>query len=326
MAVKAPIKVIIGAGNIGDRNVDKTVRYDTPEEVNAYLNAFYDRGYDHIDTARSYSTGASGTSEPRLGAVQAGKRFIIDSKVLSRELGSHTKEKIATEVELSLKALQIDQINIYYLHQPDRATPFEETCEAMDKAYTEGKFRKFGLSNYSADEVEQILEICERRGFVKPSVYEGQYNPIVRGGEKELFPLLRRNNIAFYAWSPAGGGFFAGNHKNGASGGRFDKSTFLGSIYSSFYLKPSIEAATGHALAVAGKHGISGHSAALRWTVNHSALKAKYGDSVIIGASNLDQLSSNLDVIEQGPLPDDVVEAINAIYTAIGSDEVPYYF
>lgn len=70
----------------------------------------------------------------------------------------------------------------------------------MDKAYKEGKFRKFGLSNFTASEVEQIIEICERRGFVKPSVYEGQYNPIVRGGEKALFPLLRKNNIAFYAW------------------------------------------------------------------------------------------------------------------------------
>ncbi|EHK21196.1 uncharacterized protein TRIVIDRAFT_51799 [Trichoderma virens Gv29-8] len=326
MAAKSPLKVIIGAGNIGDRSLDKTVRYDTPEEVNAYLNAFYDRGYNHIDTARSYSTGAPGTSEPRLGAVEAGKRFTIDSKALSREPGSHTREKIAKEVDLSLKALQIDQINVYYLHQPDRVTPFEETCEAMDKAYREGKFKKFGLSNFTTKEVEQILEICERRGFVKPSVYEGQYNPIVRGGEKKLFPLLRKNNIAFYAWSPAGGGFFAGNHKNGKSGGRFDTSTFLGGVYSSLYLKPSIEAATENALAVAGKHGISGHAAALRWTLHHGVLDAKFGDSIIIGASNIDQLNSNLDVIEQGPLSDDVVQAISKIFEEVGTDEIPYHF
>ncbi|KAJ4861224.1 aldo/keto reductase family domain-containing protein [Trichoderma breve] len=304
MAAKAPLDVIIGAGNIGDRSIDKTVRYDTPQEVNAYLNAFYDRGYKHIDTARAYSTGAPGTSEPRLGAVEAGKRFTIDSKALSREPGSHTKEKIANEVEASLKALKVDQINIYYLHQPDRETPFEET----------------------SSEVEQIVEICERREFVKPSVYEGQYNPIVRGGEKTLFPLLRKNNIAFYAWSPAGGGFFAGNHKNGKSGGRFDTSTFLGGVYAQLYLKPSIEVATDNALAIAAKHGISGHAVALRWTVNHSVLDRKHGDAIIIGASNLDQLNSNLDVIEQGPLPDDVVKAINAIHTALGSDEVPYHF
>jgi aflatoxin B1 aldehyde reductase len=172
------------------------VRYDTPDQVNTYLDAFYNRGYRQIDTARVYSTGAPGTSEPRLGAVGAGKRFIIDTKVLSMEPGGHKKEKIAQEIEISLKALQINQVNIQYLHQPDRATPFEETCEAIDKAYKEGKFKKFGLSNFTANEVEQVLEICECRGFVKPSVYQGQYNPIVRSGEKDLFPLLREHNIA----------------------------------------------------------------------------------------------------------------------------------
>jgi len=218
MTAQFRLNVILGAGNVyylshtytndfvltylqlGDRKVDKTVRYDTPDEVNAYLNAFYNRGYRQIDTARVYSTGAPGTSEPRLGAVGAGEKFIIDTKVLSREPGSHKRENIAQEIEISLEALQIAQINILYLHQPDRATPFEETCEAIDAAYKAGKFKKFGLSNFTADEVKQVLEICERRSFVKPSVYEGQYNPVVRGGEKELFPLLRRHNISFYAW------------------------------------------------------------------------------------------------------------------------------
>ena len=70
----------------------------------------------------------------------------------------------------------------------------------MNKAYTEGKFKFFGLSNYTADEVEEIVQICEAKGYLKPSVYQGQYNPIIRSGEKELFPLLRKHGIAFYAW------------------------------------------------------------------------------------------------------------------------------
>lgn len=69
----------------------------------------------------------------------------------------------------------------------------------MDAALREGKFKQYGLSNYSAAEVRRVLEICERDGYVKPSVYEGHYNAIVRGGEKELFPLLREHNMAFYA-------------------------------------------------------------------------------------------------------------------------------
>lgn len=147
--------------------------------------------------------------------------------------------------------------------------------------------------------------------------------------------------------SPAGGGFFAGNYKSGKEGGRFDQSvsllgelgkivqismadvkpkTFLGGFYSALYLKPSIEAATENVLAVAGKHSISGHAAALRWTVYHSALDAKYGDSIIIGASTIDQVHSNLDIAEAGPLPDDVAVAFDALYKEVGADEIPYAF
>lgn len=114
--------------------------------------------------------------------------------------GVHSKKNIAENVDISLAELKIPQINIEYLHAPDRTTPFEETVEAIDKAYKEGKFKKFGLSNYTAEEVEKIMQICEANGFVKPSVYQGQYNPIVRSGEKELFPVLRKHGIAFYAW------------------------------------------------------------------------------------------------------------------------------
>jgi aflatoxin B1 aldehyde reductase len=87
-----------------------------------------------------------------------------------------------------------------FLHFPDRQTPFEDTAKAINDALGQGKFKKFGLSNYPAEEVAKFLEICEESGYAKPSVYEGHYNAITRGGEKELFPLLRKHGIAFYAY------------------------------------------------------------------------------------------------------------------------------
>lgn len=81
-----------------------------------------------------------------------------------------------------------------------RQTPVEDTVKAKDDAMQQGKFRKFGLSNYTAAEVQKFIEICERKGYVKPSMYQGHYSAIVRGGEKELFPLLRKHNIAFFAY------------------------------------------------------------------------------------------------------------------------------
>lgn len=221
---------------VGDTSIDPSARFDTPEQVNGFLNAFLERGYHQIDTARGYSPSAPGTSEPRLGAVAAGARSTIDTKVMSRDPGSHSKAKILDEVDISLEALQIKQINILYLHAPDRATPFEEACEAMDQAHRDGKIKKWGLSNYTADEVQKFLDICEARGWVKPSVYQGHYNAIVRSNEKHLFPVLRKHGLSFYAYSPAGGGFFAGNHNNTAPGGRFDKSVCCINLHFGFFL------------------------------------------------------------------------------------------
>ncbi|KAK4121002.1 aflatoxin B1 aldehyde reductase member 2 [Parathielavia appendiculata] len=321
---RKPLNLVLGAGNVGDTSIDPLARFDTPGQVNGFLNAFLERGYTQLDTARGYSPSAPGTSEPRLGAVAAGARFTIDTKVLSREPGSHTKAKILEEIDASLEALQIKQINIEYLHAPDRATPFEEACEAMDQAHREGKIKKWGLSNYTAEEVQKFLDICEARGWVKPSVYQGHYNAIVRSGEKHLFPLLREHGLAFYAYSPAASGFFAGNYRNPVVGGRFDQSHFVGDLYREYYVKSAITAATDRAVEVATRHGIGGHAAALRWTAHHSILSADHGDSIIVGASSVEQLKSNLDMIEQGPLPHEVVSAIEAIHAEIG-DEVSYH-
>jgi len=199
------------------------VRFHEPSDVIAFLNAFTKRGYTQIDTARIYSPHAPGTSEPKIGAIPE-KNFIIDTKVNSFHDGAHSKENILKDINDSLNALRIQQINIEYLHQPDRATDLKEACEAMEQAHKEGKIKCWGISKHTAQEVETIVKICQEHDFVKPSVYQGEYNPISRSAEKELFPILRRHGIAFYAFSPAGAGFFAGNHKNVRPGGRFDQS------------------------------------------------------------------------------------------------------
>lgn len=177
-------------------------KFDSPEQLNPVLDLVYERGCRQIDTVRGYAPQAPGSSEQRLGAVEAGKRFTIDSKALNSgpDTLSHSKEKIHESVQLSLEALGQDQVNVYYLHMPDRTTPFEDAHEALDETYRAGKIKKFGLSNHTPEEVEQFVARSKTKGLVLPTVYQGQYNPLVRGGEKELFPLLRKHGIAFYAW------------------------------------------------------------------------------------------------------------------------------
>ena len=126
------------------------------------------------------------------------------------------------------------KIDIMYLHSPDRTTPFLETCAAMDSHHRAGHFRRFGLSNYRADEVEQIVDICERNNYVKPTVYQGRYNAIIRGGEEELFPVLRRHGIGFFAYSPTAAGLFSGLVGEGSvnvEGSRWDSNVSLAPFF-----------------------------------------------------------------------------------------------
>ena len=84
------------------------------------------------------------------------------------------------------------KVDLYYLHAPDREVRLAETLEAINEEYKAGHFSRFGISNYKASEVDEIVSICEKNGWVKPTVYQGLYNAIVRSAEPELIPTLRR--------------------------------------------------------------------------------------------------------------------------------------
>lgn len=171
------------------------VRFDHAKDVEAILKTFHDRGYKDIDTARNY-----GASEEKLGQAEVANRFIIHTKVKSGVPGDHQSSNIESSVKQSLENLKTSTVETMFLHAPDRQTPFEDTIGAIDDALKKGKFKNFGLSNYTPAEVQQVIDICEQKGYTKPSVYQGQYNMIVRGGEKELFPLLRKHGIAFFGF------------------------------------------------------------------------------------------------------------------------------
>lgn len=159
------------------------------------LNKFYDRGYRQIDTGRNYPG-----SEARLGEADAPSRFTIHTKILGMGDNTLNPAQIKESIETSLNDLKVDHVQTMFLHMPDRQTPFEDTAKAMDEAQRQGKFTRWGLSNYAPAEVQRYIDICEEHGYAKPSVYQGHYNALVRGGEKELFPLLRKYNMSFFAY------------------------------------------------------------------------------------------------------------------------------
>lgn len=302
--------IVLGAGNFGSRE-DPLTRFHSPEEIQTFLNIFRKYGYNQIDTARSYSPHAPGTSEPLQGQTDAGSWAITDTKIGFTGPGSHTAEKISQSIEESLRDLKLNSVNTMYLHAPDRQTPLEETCRAMDTAHKTGKFKNFGLSNCNPDEVEKIVQICKEENLNPPTVYQGHYNAIARLAEEQLLPTLRKHGIAYYAYSPGASGLLTGKIKKGR--GRFGDHR-IGEMYSGLYLKPEILESSQKVHELAQKHGLSGHAVALRWILHHSVLDGNKGDAIVIGAGSNEQLVENLEACKQGPLPEDIVRLVDEIW------------
>jgi aryl-alcohol dehydrogenase-like predicted oxidoreductase len=205
---------------------------------------------------------------------------------------------------------------VYYIHAPDRKSPVKETLAGIDALYTAGKFKRFGLSNFNADEVVEVVRIAKENNWVLRSVYQGNYNAVARRTETELMPVLRRYNIAFHAYSPIAGGFLTKTPEQLTAGGqgRWDPASFSGKMYHALYKKPALLKALGAFVQLSKDTGISQAELAYRWVAYNSQLREELGDGIIIGARFGQQLKETLDGLRKGPLSVDVAGSIDALW------------
>ncbi|EPQ58870.1 Aldo/keto reductase [Gloeophyllum trabeum ATCC 11539] len=296
---KSALKVIMGAMTFGEAAFEQA-RVTDVKEVAAILDVFQAHGHSQVDTARLY---CNGTSEEYLGKLDWQKRGLaMDTKL---------------------------KIHIFYLHGPDRQIPYEVTLKAVNDLYKEGYFEHFGISNYMAWEVAEIVQICKASGYIQPTVYQGIYNAIHRGVEPELFPCLRKYGMSFYEYNPLAGGFFTGRYTRDQQtvepGSRFDPNKAQGKGYRYRYWNDATFDALESVKAVGEKHGLSLAEIALRWVSHHSLLKREHGDAILIGASSVQHIEQNLIDLEQGPLPDEVIKALDNAWAAVKGIATPYF-
>lgn len=231
--------------------------------------------------------------------------------------GKHQPAELQKSIDESLAALRLDKVHVLYLHWPDLETPLTDVVRGIHNIYTQGKFEKFGVSNFTVAQVTEILAICETKNYIKPTIYQGQYNALARNVETEILPFLRENNISFYAWSPAAGGVF------NQTSSRIASTDQIGDLWRSWYGKESIAAAIGKVSEAAANHNITSHAVALNWILNHSALSSKHGDGIIIAARTLEQLKSTLKACDMRPLPEDIVQLMEQVWDEVKHDAPP---
>ncbi|KAK9351960.1 NADP-dependent oxidoreductase domain-containing protein [Lipomyces doorenjongii] len=325
------VRVILGCMTFGPAHTP-TARITSLEDTKIIFKYFKDHGYSEIDTARVYTAG-----EQEAWTAAAGYKtdfgFDIATKCYPNQAGMHSTSELPKYLNRSLAELKTDSVDIFYLHAPDRSVPFLETLQAVDKLYKDGKFKIFGISNYTAYEVAELVTLARDHGLVQPTLYQARYNVITRNIEDELIPALRHYGLDLVIYNPLAGGLFSGKYNKSTGvpeSGRFSAKSQQGEMYRSRYFRDVYWDALDLVQLVAEKHSLTMLEIALRWMVHHSQLKlgsarGLTGDGIIIGVSSLTQMEDDLSAIEKGPLPEDVVESLDKAWKIVKSDVTPYW-
>ncbi|KAF2118735.1 NADP-dependent oxidoreductase domain-containing protein [Lophiotrema nucula] len=311
-ASKAEVELVFGGGSVGSGTVfeDRSILRDA-------LDVLKKEGVKRLDSAHLY-----GESESLFGKANAGKDFIIDSKIKGGfEPGSAKKDGVLKGIELSLDRLNVEKLGIFYIHAPDYETPLEETLAAINEVYTAGKFDRFGLSNYKAEDVQKVFDLCVEKGYPTPTAYQGNYSAVARKLEDTLLPTLRKLAISFYVYSPMAGGFLSKTKADIEKGaGRFNESSPGGSMYTKMYKKPAFLDALADWESIADAAGCGKAELAYRWVAFNSQLSDEHGDGVLIGASSVEQLQDTLNNLKNGPLAPEIASRIDNMWTKLAAE------
>jgi len=270
-----------------------------------------DGGINFFDTANVYT---GGSSETFLGRALKGRRHrVILASKAANKVGDAPDQKglsrpaIRRAIDESLKRLDTDYLDLYYMHLPDYSTPIEESLGAMNELVKEGKVRHIAQSNYAAWQVVQMHCISEKSGWAPPVVSQPMYNLLARGIEPEFLPMSKEFGIANVVYNPLAGGLLTGKHNSEQpiEGSRFDKNK----MYLDRYWHADDFSAVEAVRDISRQCGRSMVSLALCWLLNHTSIEC-----VILGASKLEQLDQNLKAAEEGPLDGDTLAALDQVW------------
>jgi aryl-alcohol dehydrogenase-like predicted oxidoreductase len=319
-------------------------RQNTEAEAHAQLDYALGRGINFIDAAEMYPVppGAEthGRTEQFIGTWLKNRKdrdkIVLATKVAARGRDFEwlrggprlDRKNITAALDASLKRLQTDYVDLYQLHWPDRrtntfgqlgywhdanddgGTPIEETLEVLQDLIKAGKVRHIGTSNESPWGQMKFLHLAETKKLPRLVSIQNAYNLVNRSFEIGNAEVAMRENVGLLAYSPLAMATLTGKYLNGAKpeGARLSLFTRF-QRYTGAHAQPAIAAY----VELARKHGIDPGQMAIAFVNSR-----QFVTSTIIGATNLDQLKSNIDSINV-TLPEEVVKGIEDIYKRTGS-------
>lgn len=201
----------LGANAVGGHNI-----YPNLDEQNGIeiIKIAVDNGMNFIDTAYSYGMGRS---EELIGQAmkEIGRRSDIviatkgaQNKVNGKKVIDNSPAFLKQTVDDSLRRLQTDYLDLFYIHQPDEGTPKDEAVGALQELKEAGKIRAIGVSNFS---MSQLTE-ANKDGYI--DAFQGEYNLLNRSADSEYFPYMEEHHISFIPYFPLVSGLLAGKYNS----------------------------------------------------------------------------------------------------------------
>ncbi len=287
----------------------------------AILDYAHGAGINFWDTANMYT---QGESERIVGKALKGRRedILLATKVfhpMGEKINDQglSRRAILSAAEASLRRLDTDYIDLYYLHAPDYDTGLEETLETMTGLVRAGKVRYVGISNYAAWQIADVLALCDKRGYVPPVITQNVYNLITRGVETELMPFMKAHNLGMAVYNPFAGGILTGKHQAGKPAG--DTRFATNEIYYQRYWSQENFRAVDRLADIAQKAGISLVELSMKWCLSRPGVV-----SVISGVSRLSQLEQNIAAAGGDPLGQDTLEACDGVWLSLAGTRFQY--
>ena len=285
-----------------------TMTFGTPvgeADATELVHWALDHGVNFIDTANMYEGytrtigSAGGVAEEILGKALAGRR---EKAILVTKAGNAigpdpddeglSRKHVMREIERSLARLKTDYVDFYLMHKPDPETPMEESIQAFADLLAAGKARHWGVSNFSAEQIREILDLCVTGGLPEPVVNQPYYNLLNREIEGDALPLCAERGIGVTPYRPLEGGLLAGKYRPGAEppvGSRgAEKPEWMPKLQDEALME---KVSALQRLADEAGKPLSQYS--LAWLLSRPAVT-----SVVVGVKRIEQLEDNIEAAE----------------------------
>lgn len=292
----------LGCGNFGGIGSAPAFfgKGETEEEACVLMDAAWDMGINFFDTADAYG---GGRSEAYIGRwLKAKGSHVRDQLLLSSKVfnpvgqgpndSGLSRRHILRQVEASLRRLGADYLDLYLIHEPDPATPLDETLRALDDLVQQGKVRYLGASNMPAWLMTKALWVSDRHNLHRFEWVQNSYSLLERDDEKEMLPLCADQQLGYTPFSPLAGGWLTGKYKTSDDYPTGSRMTLRPEPYLKF-LRPATFAGLARLQTEADRRGVSMAGLALAWVLAHPLITAP-----ILGPRNPEHLQPAREALE----------------------------